>query len=125
MALLYEALTDRVIDAAIHVHRELGPGYLESIYEKAFEVALRSREIPYESQVEIEVFFHGELVGFHRLDVVVDNKVVVELKAIKAFEDIHFAQVRSYLKATKLQIGLLLNFNAPTLSIKRIILSTD
>jgi GxxExxY protein len=123
MALLYESLSNRVIEAAIEVHRELGPGFLEAIYESAMRLALKSREIQFVSQAEVEIFFGGKPIGFHRLDLIVENKIVIELKAIKTFEDIHYAQVRSYLKATTLQLGLLLNFNSPALAIKRIILT--
>jgi GxxExxY protein len=118
----FEPLSAQIIEAAIHVHKELGPGYLESIYENAVRVALQKRGIPFESQIKAKVLYDGEEVGLHRLDLVVNGVIVVELKAIKALEDVHFAQVRSYLKATGLRVGLLMNFNAPTLVIKRIVL---
>lgn len=118
----FEALSGRIIEAAIDVHRQLGPGFLESIDENAMKVALRKRGIPFVSQCEVAVRFEGEEVGLHRLDLVVGDEFIVELKAIKALEDVHFAQVRSYLKATGKRVGLLLNFNAPTLIIKRIVL---
>ena len=118
----FEALSGRIIEAAIAVHTELGPGFLESVYEQALRVALAHGEIPYESQKEVPVFFEGEEVGRHRLDLLVDGEIVVEIKAVKALEDVYFAQVKSYLKATRLRVGLLLNFNAPTLVVKRIVL---
>ena len=77
----------------------------------------------YQPQREVTVFFEGEEVGIHRLDLVVEDQIVVELKAVKALEDIHFAQVKAYLNASRLAVGLLLNFNAPKLIIKRIVLS--
>ena len=119
----FEALSGKIIEAAISVHRELGPGFLESVYESAMKVALRHRGIVYQVQHEVTVFFEDEEVGVHRLDLIVEEQVVVELKAVKALEDIHFAQVKSYLKATRLKVGLLFNFNAPTLAIKRVVLS--
>jgi GxxExxY protein len=82
---------------------------------------LRHRGILHEAQKEVTVVFENEEVGVHRLDLLVGEEIVVELKAIKALEDIHFAQVKSYLKATKLHVGLLLNFNSPTLIVKRIV----
>ena len=88
-------------------------------------IALHHREIQFVSQAEVEILFNKVVVGTHRLDLIVENKIIVELKAIKSFEDIHFAQVRSYLKATGLQLGLLLNFNSPKLAIKRVILTQD
>ena len=118
----FEQLSSRVIEAAIAVHRELGPGFLESIYENAMKTALRHRGIVHESQKQVTVVFEGEEAGVHRLDLLVENEIVVELKAIKALEDLHFAQVRSYLKATGLHVGLLMNFNAPTLIVKRVVL---
>ncbi len=117
----FEALSGQAIEAAISVHKQLGPGFLESIYESAMKVALRHRGIAYESQKEIAVFFEQEEVGVHRLDLLVQGEIIVELKAAKALEDIHFAQVKSYLKATGLHVGLLMNFNAPTLVVKRVV----
>ena len=118
----FEALSGRIIEAAIDVHREMGPGFLESIYENSMKVALRKRGLEFEYQQEVRVYYEGEEVGLHRLDLIVQKEIIIELKAIKALEDVHFAQVRSYLKATGLHVGLLLNFNAPTLIIKRIVL---
>jgi GxxExxY protein len=74
------------------------------------------------NQIPVRISFEGVEVGVHVLDLVVDNQIVVELKAVKALEEIHFAQLRSYLKATGLRVGLLLNFNAPTLVVKRVVL---
>ena len=85
------------------------------------EVALRHRSIPHERQKEIRVDFEDEQVGWHKLDLVAGGEIVVELKAVKALEEIHFAQDKSYLKATGLRVGLLLNFNAATLVVKRIV----
>jgi len=86
------------------------------------EVALRHRGIPFDRQRDVLIQFEGEDVGLHRLDLVVGGAIIVELKAVKVLEDIHFAQLRSYLKATRLHVGLLLNFNAPTLVSKRVVL---
>ena len=120
----FEALSGGILEAAVAVHKALGPGFLESIYQKAMEVALQHRDVPFEKQREIHVIFEEVDVGLHRLDLVVCNEIIVELKAVKAFEDIHFAQLKSYLKATGLRVGLLLNFNAPTLAIKRVVLNS-
>ena len=117
----FEELSGRVIEAALAVHRELGPGFLESVYENALCVALRQRGIVFEAQKEITIFFAGEEVGNHRLDLLVEDELIIELKAVKALEDIHFAQLRSYLKATRCSVGLLLNFNSPKLIIKRVV----
>jgi GxxExxY protein len=118
----FEVLSGRIIEAALEVHKALGPGFLESIYQKALEVALSHRNIQWDRQREVLIHFEGEEIGSHRLDLIVEEQIIVELKAVKALEDIHFAQLRSYLKATRLHIGLLLNFNSPTLVIKRVVL---
>lgn len=111
------------LSCVIGAFHELGPGFLESVYESAMKVALRHRGIVFQAQHEVTVIFEGEEVGVHKLDLIVEDQIVVELKAVNSLEDIHFAQVKSYLKATKLGVGLLLNFNAPKLTIKRIVLS--
>jgi len=118
----FEALSSRILEAAVAVHKALGPGFLESIYQKALAVALRQRNIPFIEQKETHVFFENVDVGLHKLDLLVADEIIVELKAVKALEDIHYAQLKSYLKATGLHVGLLLNFNAPRLVVKRIIL---
>ncbi len=122
MKLELESLTEKVIGAAIAVHKELGPGFLESIYENALRVQLTEIGIDSEFQKEIPIHYHGVLVGTHRLDALAAGELIVELKAIKALEDIHFAQVRSYLRASKLKHGLLFNFATMPLTIKRVII---
>ena len=119
----FEPLSGKILEAAVAVHRALGPGFLESVYQKAMEVALRHRNLPFEEQKEIHIVFEDEEVGLHRLDLIVAGEIIVELKAVKALEDIHYAQVKSYLKATGLHVGLLVNFNAATVVVKRIVLS--
>ena len=118
----FEALSGKILDAAVAVHKALGPGFLESVYQNAMEVALRHRGLLFEKQKEIRVFFEDVEVGLHRLDLMVAAEIIVELKAVKGLDDVHYAQVKSYLKATGLHVGLLLNFNAPALVIKRIVL---
>jgi len=115
----------RVIGAAIEVHRHLGPGFLESVYEEALCVELGLREIPFDRQQPIGVEYKGHSVGQGRLDLLVRGKLLVELKAVDRLAPIHTAQVISYLKATRLHLGLLINFNVPLLKdgIRRIIWS--
>ena len=120
MPLELESLTSEVIGACIAVHKAKGPGFLESIYENCLRIEFRKRGITAEFQKEVEIFYEGELVGTHKLDILVNDELVVELKAIKALEDIHFAQVRSYLRATDLKHGLLINFATLTLTAKRV-----
>ncbi len=112
-------LTREIIGAAIAVHKELGPGFLESVYEQSLAVEFALRGIQYLRQHPIPLFYHDHHVGEHRLDFLVEGKIVVELKAISALEDIHFAIGRSYLKAAHLSDGLLFNFATHPLTIKR------
>ena len=112
-------LTDRIIAAAIRVHRDLGPGFLESIYEEALAVEFALSGIQFIRQKPIALFYKDHQIGEHRLDFLIEDKIIVELKAISALEDIHFAVGRSYLKATNLEDGLLLNFATVPLTIKR------
>ena len=118
----FEALSGKILEAAIAVHKALGPDFLENVYQKAMEIALRHRGMRFQEQQEIRIYFEEEDVGLHRLDLGVGDEIVVELKGVKALEDIHYAQVKSYLKATGLHVGLLLNFNSPTLVVKRVVL---
>ncbi|MBI2472736.1 MAG: GxxExxY protein [Planctomycetes bacterium] len=115
-----QELTSKIIAAAIEVHRTLGPGFLESVYEESLCVELDLMGIPYERQKPVEILYRGKVVGEHRLDLLVEKAVVVELKAVKAFENIHFSTVRSYMKATQVNSGLLLNFATMPLTIKRV-----
>jgi len=118
-----DELARNVISAAIEVHRNLGPGFLESVYEESLSIELKLRNIPFERQKKFDIYFKNSLVGEGRIDLLIDNNLIVELKAVEALAPIHFAQVTSYLKAMKLQLALLINFNVPLLKegIKRII----
>ncbi|MEZ4670844.1 MAG: GxxExxY protein [Anaerolineae bacterium] len=120
-----DQLARAVIGAAIDVHRELGPGYLEVVYQNALCHELRLRNIYFESQAPVNITYKGHPVGEGRIDILVENKLIVELKAVEAFEKVHHAQVISYLKATDLILDLLINFNVPVLkdAVRRIILS--
>lgn len=118
-----DRLAHCVIGAAIEVHRILGPGFLESVYEEALCIELTLRGIAFARQVRIGVQYKGQAVGDARLDLLVDNSLVVELKAAESIAPIHIAQTLSYLKATRLRVGLLISFNVSTLrrGIKRVI----
>ncbi|MBN2703423.1 MAG: GxxExxY protein [Pontiellaceae bacterium] len=120
-----EELVRLFIDAAIEVHRELGPGYDEAIYENALAVEMELRKIPFEKQKVVEVFYKGVRVGEGRIDLFLGDEVVVELKAVEELNQKHMAQVISYLKATKKPLGLLVNFHEFLLKkgLKRILYS--
>jgi GxxExxY protein len=117
----HEELTERIIGCAIEVHKKLGPGFLESIYENAFIIELQKQNIQVERQREVVIKYDDFEVGRHRLDLIVNDTIVVELKAVKNIEDIHFAIVKSYLKALGKEHGLLINFSKPILEVKRVI----
>jgi GxxExxY protein len=121
MMLPYQALTAKIIGAAIDVHRQLGPGFIESIYENALVLELRKRGLKVSQQQEVIIKYNGIEVGRHRLDLLIEDTIIVELKSIKNIEDIHFAIVKSYLKATGKNHGLLINFAKTKLETKRVI----
>jgi GxxExxY protein len=123
MSLEFGDLTEIIIGAVIEVHRKLGPGFLESVYENALVIELGKRRVAVEQQKSISVKYDDVEVGTHRLDLVVKGSVVVDLKTVKAFEDMHFAVVRSQLRAAGLKHGLLLNFASVKLQVKRVISS--
>src|SRR6516164_6267905 len=112
-------LTEEIIACAIRVHRSLGPGFLESVYEEALAVEFALSGIQFIRQHPVPLFYRDHQVGEHRLDFLLESKIVVELKAISQLEDIHFAIGRSYLKAANLEDGLLFNFATSPLTIKR------
>jgi GxxExxY protein len=119
-----DALARVLVDAALEVHRHLGPGFVESVYENALCHELLLRELPFERQVTVLVQYKGMAVGEGRADLVVGEQLIVELKALPGLAPVHIAQVISYLKATHLTLGLLLNFGERQLrtGIRRIVL---
>jgi GxxExxY protein len=122
MALEFEDLTGKIIGAAIEVHRQLGPGFIESIYENMLVYELRKRGLKVEQQLEVPVIYDGNVeVGKHRLDLLVEGEIVIDLKAISELLDVHFAIVKSQLRAMKRKHGLLLNFAKVKLEAKRVI----
>ncbi len=110
-----DALSGRIIGCAITVHRHLGPGLLESFYERALHIELAIAGLRCESQGEAPVEYRGQSIGLHRLDLVVESLIVVELKAVECIHPLHKAQVISYWRIARLPLGLLLNFNVPVL----------
>jgi len=118
-------LAEMVIGAAIEVHRSLGPGFLESVYEEAICIELNLRHIPFVRQKAIGVSYKGHLVGEGRLDILIEDCLVIELKAVEALLPIHTAQLLSYLKTTHYRLGLLMNFNVAALKqgLRRVVLT--
>ena len=115
-------LTKEIIGSAIAVHRALGPGFTERIYAKALQHELRERKIPFLTEQPIRVRYKDQLLGTHRLDLIVHEEVVVELKAVYEINNFHIAQMLSYLKAGGKGLGLILNFARGTLAIRRVVL---
>jgi GxxExxY protein len=111
--------TEHIIAAAIRVHRALGPGFLESVYEEALAVEFALSGIQFVRQYTVPLFYRDHQIGEHRLDFLVEGKIIVELKAVSELADIHFTIGRSYLKAANLEDGLILNFATTPLTIKR------
>ena len=117
----FEELSSQVIGAAIEVHKALKAGYSENIYHKALEIELAMKGINFESEKDIKVWYKGAKVGDYKIDLLIDNQIVVELKVVEDFCDAHVSQVISYLKTASIPIGLLLNFSKSKLEIKRVL----
>ena len=115
-------LSEEIVRCAIEVHRELGPGLLESVYETALSIELKTAGLDVKRQVGIPLYYKGELISEHRPDLIVGDQIVVEIKSIARFDPIHLAVMLTYLRITQLQLGLLLNFNTPFMrqGIKRV-----
>jgi GxxExxY protein len=113
-------LRSTVIGCCIAVHKELGPGFLESVYHRALEIEFAERGVPFETQKEVGVQYHGHCVGDHRLDFLVDSQLVVELKTVEKLDRNHYAQVRSYLNAAGQTVGLLVNFATFPVDVRRV-----
>jgi GxxExxY protein len=112
------------VGCAIEVHRHLGAGLLESVYEAALCVELALKNLPFKRQVRLPLQYKGQLISEHRVDLIVDDAVVVEVKAIQRLEPIHVAQVLTYLRVSGIRVGLILNFNNVVLrhGIRRVVL---
>ena len=107
--------TDTIIGCAIQVHKHLGPGLLESIYESALCIEFTANSLPFKRQVGVPLYYRGELISEHRMDLIVNDQVVVEIKSVERLAPIHVTQMLTYLRVTSLKIGLILNFNSPTM----------
>lgn len=123
MELIEVQLSERIIGCGIQVHRVLGPGFLEKICEEALAIEFARAGLKFERQKAIVVRHAEQPIGAHRLDYLVEGKVVLELKACRAIEDVHLAVARSYLKATACPLALVVNFAQPKLEIRRVVLT--
>lgn len=115
-------LTEQVIGAAIDIHKALGPGFTERLYAKALHYELQGRHVPFITEQSFRIKYKDKLLGVHRLDLLVGNELVVELKAVYQINDFHVAQILSYLKASGKRLGLILNFARFRVQIRRVAL---
>lgn len=121
----HSEITGIIIGSAFEVYNELGMGFPEKIYQRSLELELNEKQLKINREYTIPVHFKGKLVGKRRLDFVIDNKVVIEIKARPYLHDSDFIQLRNYLKIAKLEVGLLLNFGSTSLQYKRCIQSLN
>lgn len=119
--LKYSDITEKVIGCAMKVHSAIGPGFPEKIYQRCLILELKSMGIKCESEIEKDIFYTGIKVGSRRLDLFIENKVLIELKAISEIDSGCFNQIINYLKVFQLEVGLLLNFGKPSLEFKRFV----
>lgn len=114
-------ITEKIINAAFEVHSKLGAGFLEQVYHSAMKIALKERGLKFNSEKEYKIFFNNQEIAMHKLDLVIEDKIVVELKAVvDEMPNIYRAQILSYLKVSKLEVGLLINFGNESLDVKRL-----
>lgn len=127
MAMLYPELSFKIVGAALAVHNELGSGFMEKVYQEALAIELEERQIPFEREKHIQISYHGKVLQCPYIaDFVVDNKIILELKAVKDIDvDLVKAQVINYLRATRLQLGIILNFGEKSLFKDRVVNFVD
>ena len=119
--ILYKDLSYKIVGAAMEVHRVLGPGFLEAVYEAALALELEAQGIPFERQWRLVVQYKGQVIGDYIADIVVEDKIILELKAVSALTEAHRAQALHYLSATGFRLALLLNFGETSLHFDRIV----
>ncbi len=118
---VFRELSYRVMEAVFEVHNTLGPGFLENVYEEALAYELEARNIPFKRQRTIQIRYKGKVIGTHRLDLLVDDKIVLELKAVSSLNNFFKQQTLSYLRATNMRLGILINFGRPRVEYSRIV----
>ncbi|HAY34441.1 MAG TPA: GxxExxY protein [Ignavibacteria bacterium] len=122
--LKYKDVTEKIIGSSFEVHKFLGNGFQEVIYQRALALEMQKAELEFVREIEQEIFYkeYEKSIGTRRADFIVENKVLVEIKAIIQLEDVHLAQILNYLKAYKIEVGLLINFGSKSLTFKRVVL---
>lgn len=121
MKYLHSELTKKIIGAGIEVHKQLGPGFPEKIYQRALAEEFRKQKMTFVREKKFQIQYNGKEVGYDFMDFCVDDKIVVELKAVREIMDLHAKQLVGYLKSGNLKLGLILNFGKSKLEIKRVI----
>ncbi len=116
----YEDLTRKIIGCSMEVHKDLGNGFQEVIYQRALKIEMEVMGLVFEREMEMQIYYRGREIGTRRVDFFVENKIMVELKAVIRLEDVHLAQAMNYLEVYKMEIGLLINFGARSLEFKRV-----
>jgi len=116
-------ISREVIGSAMAVHRKLGCGFLENVYENALAIELRQRKFTFQRQMPLPIYYHGEIVGRYFVDMVIEDVLLLELKATKTLTPVCHSQLLSYLNASEIQIGLLINFGSSSLQLKRVTIS--
>ena len=119
--IIFKELSFAIVVAAMEVHNQLGPAFLEAVYQKALAYEFTYRNIPFEEQKLLPVHYKGQLVGEYKADFVVEGKIIIEIKSVSALAKAYEAQALHYLAATGLQLAIILNFGAPSLQYKRIV----
>jgi len=119
----YSDITKTIIGSAMKVHSFLGNGFQEVIYQRCLAIEFGNAKLDFVREVEIPIYYHDEPVGTRRADFLVEDKVLVEIKAITKLEEVHWAQILNYLRAYKIEVGLLINFGEKSLQFKRFVLS--
>lgn len=120
--IVYPELSYQIMGAIFEVHKELGPGFVESVYEKALIEEFNNRRLHFETQKPIEIIYKGKKTGIHRVDLVVEGKIIVELKTVERFSPYHRAQLTSYLKASGCKLGILVNFSKSKVEYYRVLI---
>ena len=123
--MLYKEITEKIIGCSMQVHRTLGNGFQEIIYQRALAIEMKYEELSFEREKEMEIYYRNESIGTRRVDFFVEGVIMVELKAITQLEDVHLAQAMNYLEAYKMEVGLLINFGAKSLQFKRVYNNTN
>jgi len=118
--ILHKALSDTIIGIAIDVQKELGQGFLERVYENSLVIALRDKGLAVDQQKHLEVLFRGQVVGDYVADLIIESKIILEIKAVETMARVHYAQLINYLKASGLEVGYVINFSRIPLQFKRL-----